>query len=59
MDFIALHINGKEVLVNTKWIEMLFETSAGHCQIYACDQGSFVVEETYEEVKSMIWRLYK
>ena len=63
MNFIAVHFQGKEIMLNTDWIEMIAESDDGSCTIYfslslpnADEQDLLKPEESYQAVKRMIWR---
>lgn len=63
MNFITVHFKGKEVMLNTDWIEMVTESDDGSCTIYfslcipnSDEQDYLKPEESYQDVKRMIWR---
>ena len=63
MEFIAVHYCGKETIINTRWIEEIAQDEDGSCVIYLAfncpggvDQDYIAPDESYQEVRSMIWR---
>ena len=63
MSFITVHFQGKEVMLNTNWIELITENDDGSCTIClslclpnADEQDYLKPEESYQNVKHMIWR---
>lgn len=63
MNFIAVHFQGKEIMINTDWIEMVSENDDGSCTMYfslclpnSDDQDYLEPEESYQDIKRMLWR---
>lgn len=63
MKFIVVHFQGSEIMLNIDWIEMITESDDGSCTIYfsitlpnADEQDFLKPEESYQDVKRMIWR---
>ena len=63
MEFIAVHYCGKETIINTRWIEEISQDEDGSCVIYfafncpgGVEQDYIAPDESYQEVRSMIWR---
>lgn len=63
MNFIAVHYEGKEILINKDWIEMISESDDGSCTIYfsiclpnSDEQDYLKPDESYLDVKNRIWR---
>ena len=63
MNFIAVHFQGKESMINTDWIEMVSENDDGACTMYfslclpnSDEQDYLKPEENYQAIKRMLWR---
>jgi hypothetical protein len=63
MEFIAVHFQGKEIMINADWIEMVSESDDGSCTMYLSlclpnsdDQDYLKPEESYQDIKRMLWR---
>ena len=57
-EFIEVHVEGKRHLINTRWIEEICNNT-----IYfafsvpdAVEQDYLKTDETYEQLKELIWR---
>lgn len=62
-DFIEVHENGEERLVNLRWVEEVMPDDDGKAVIYFAFQGVGYIEqdciktdESYADVKCLIWR---
>jgi hypothetical protein len=53
--FIEVTFNGTNVLLNTSNITEVYWTSGGGCSIYFGDGECIKPQETYEEVRKMIY----
>ena len=58
--FIEVHVDGQPSLINTRWIESIYE----HTILIAlyrrsgstAEKDCIYVDETYEQLKELIWR---
>ena len=54
-DFIAVHKDGKEMMINLAWVVCVDQTKSGTAVICS-REGAMTVDETYNAVKLAIWR---
>lgn len=62
-EFIEVHYKGERHFVNVNWIEEICENCDNKVTIFfaftipnGLEQDSLKVDETYEQIKYMIWR---
>jgi len=62
-NFIEVHVNGHPRLINLRWVEEIWDNGKDGVRIYfafnypdACEQDNIIVDETYDEIRRMIWR---
>ena len=55
--FIEVHRNGKPCLINTRWIEEITDSTIylAFTVPYAIEQDHIKTDETYEQLKELIW----
>lgn len=53
--FIEIHANGSECLLNVDFIDRVTRANSGEAIIYTINPAfSYLTDETYEEIRSMI-----
>ena len=62
-EFIVVHENGEERMINLDWVEEVRPGIGGNAFIYfafqqsnTIDQDYIIADESYDEVKGMIWK---